>query len=278
MKLSFSCSIIDAQAVVFGDCWNFLPNLFIAFFSRVSQSSSVVFYVFSFWFEFFKSTRVLPNLIYNICEIFMNFFPISSSLSSSWIKLFRPETECSFSDSLLVPKILFARQFTVIMGRHPVIIFMFWFITTGPFLEFFPLISLTSRGININFLFSLSLPYLLLKVIFWIWWQFRACSPIITLSIFPKLLPSSFCSGSLEGRFSTILPVRFSNLNINVSAKSWKLLLRHVCKSGYSWCFWLEHAFSLKKCVGGSGCNTGKSPEGISFSAFTMLKRSNNNN
>ena len=136
-----------------------LPNLFISFFSRVSQSSSVVFYMFSFWFEFFKSTRVLPNLIYNICEIFIDFFPISSSLSSSWIKLFRPESECSSSDSLLVPKILFTRQFTVIMGRHPVIIFMFWFITTGPFLGFFPLISLTSRGISINFLFSLSLPY-----------------------------------------------------------------------------------------------------------------------
>ena len=90
------------------------------------------------------------------------------------------------------------------------------------------------------------------------------CIPF--LSLFPLAL-------ALEGRFSAFLLVKFSNLGISVSAKSWKLLFRHV----YS-CFWLEHAFSLTECVGGSGCNTGKSPEWVSFSASAMFKRNNNNN
>ena len=54
---------------------------------------------------------------------------------------------------------------------------------------------------------------------------------------------------ALEGLFSTILLVRFSNLDVSVSAKSWKLLFRHVRKSGCCCCFWLEHAFSFIKCV-----------------------------
>ena len=73
----------------------------------ISQSSSVDFICFHFGFEFFKSIRVSPNFICNICKIFIDFSPISSSLSSSWITLFRPESESSSSDSLLVPKILF---------------------------------------------------------------------------------------------------------------------------------------------------------------------------
>ena len=48
---------------------------------------------------------------------------------------------------------------------------------------------------------------------------------------------------ALEGLFSTILLVRFSNWDLSISAKSWKLLFMHVCKSDCSCCFWLEHAF-----------------------------------
>ena len=68
------------------------------------------FLCFHFCFKFFKSIRVLPNFTYNICEIFIDFFPFPSSLSSSCFKLFKPESESSFSDSLLVPKILFRLQ------------------------------------------------------------------------------------------------------------------------------------------------------------------------
>ena len=155
-----------------------------------------------------------------------------------------------------------------------VIIFMLWFIITWSFVEFFPLVSLSSRGIYLNFLFFLSLSYLPLKFTFWIWWRFRACFPIIRLSTFPKPLPFSFGSGET---FSTILLVRFSNLDIRVSAKSWKLLFRHVCISGCSSYFGLGQAFSFTKCVGGRGCNTSRSPEWVSLTASAMFKRNNNN-
>ena len=161
------------------------------------------------------------------------------------------------------------------MKTDPVIIFILWFITTWPFVEFFPLVSLSSRGINLNFLFFLFLSYLLLKFTFCIWWRFRVCSLIIRLSPFLRLF---YLALALEGLFPTIVRVRLSNLDISLSERSWKLLFRHVCKSDCSWCFWLEHAFSLTKCVGGSAYNTGKSPEWVAISASAMLKRNNNNN
>ena len=65
------------------------------------------------------------------------------------------------------------------------------------------------------------------------------CVPI--LSLFPLAL-------TLEGLFSNILPVKSSDLKISIFPKSWKLLFRHVCKSGCCCCFWVEHAFSLTKC------------------------------
>ena len=91
------------------------------------------------------------------------------------------------------------------------------------------------------------------------------------LSLFPLAL-------ALEGLFSTILLVRFSNLNRSVSTKSWKLLFRHACKTGCSCWFWLEHVFSFTKRVGGRGYNTGKSSEWVSLSVSAMFKRNNNNN
>ena len=54
------------------------------------------------------------------------------------------------------------------------------------------------------------------------------CLPF--LSLFPLAL-------AVERLFSTILLVRFLNMDISVFAKSWKLLLTHVCKSGCSCCF-----------------------------------------
>ena len=157
------------------------------------------------------------------------------------------------------------------MKTYPVIS-RFW-LTTWPFLALFPVLSLSSRGINVNFLFLLSLPYLFIKLTLWIWWRFRVCSLIIRLFTFPKSLRLG------PGRIIfTILLVRFSYLDKSISAKSWKLLFRHVCKRGCSCCFWLEHTFSLTKCVGESNCNTGKLSEWISFSVSAMFKRNNNNN
>ena len=142
------------------------------------------------------------------------------------------------------------------MKTDPVIIFMFWFII-WPFWALFPLVCLSSRGINLNILLFFSLSYLFLKLTFWFWWRFRACSLIIRSSTVPKPLP--FRPGS--GRtFFYYFTSQICKLGHNsVSAKSSKLLFRHVCKSGCSCCFWLEHAFALTKYVRGSGCNTGKS-------------------
>ena len=125
-------------------------------------------------------------------------------------------------------------------------------------------------------MFFLFLLYLLLRFTFWNWSRFKACFPNIRLSTYwliPKPLPFSLGSG---GTFFYYF-VRFSNLDISVSAKSWKLLFRHVCKSGCSCCFWLEQVFSFTKCVGGRGCNTGRSPEWVLFSASAMFKRNKNN-
>ena len=118
-------------------------------------------------------------------------------------------------------------------------------------------------------LFFLSQSYLFLKVTSWSQRRFRACSLIIRLSTIPKPVPLSLSSG--RNVFCYFL-VRSSNLDISVSAKSWKVLFRHVCRSG-----WLELVFSLAKCMAGSGCSTGKSPKWFFFYTFAMFKRDNSN-
>ena len=143
----------------------------------------------------------------------------------------------------------------------PVTIFMFW-LTTWLFLTFFPLVNPSSREINLIFLFFLSLFYQFFKLTVWFWWRFGASSLIIRLCTLS--LPFTLAL-TLEGLFSNILPVKSSDLKISIFAKSWKLLFRHVFKSGCCCCFWVEHAISLTKCVGGNGCNTVTLPESVSF-------------
>ena len=208
------------------------------------------------------------------------FSPISSSLSSSWIKLFRPESESSSSDSLLVPKISFSLPASSLSLSA-------WRLTLS---SYSCSDSSPPDPIWHSFLSSALSP----EELIWIFSFFFLCliyssssfsesgdgselafpssSDCLTfLSLFPLAL-------ALEGLFSTNLLDRFSNLDISVYAKSWKLLIIRVCRSGCSCCFCLGHAFSLTKCVGGSGCHIGKSPEWVSFSASAIFKRNNNNN
>ena len=201
------------------------------------------------------------------------FLSISLSFSSSWIKLFKPESESSSSDSLLVPKILgylpvYCHHRHEDWPCHHIYILNHHLTLWNSFL----LSALALEELISILLLFLSLSYLFFKLTFWFRWRFRSSSLFIRLSTLPKSIPFSLGS---RGTFSTILLVKSTNLDISVSEKSWKLLFRHVCKSRYCCCFWLEHAFSLVKFVEGSGCNTNL-PECLSFSASTMFKRNKN--
>ena len=153
--------------------------------------------------------------------------------------------------------------------------FMFW-LTTWSFLVFIPLDSLSSRGIDLNFLFffvsciTCSLSSLS---------DCDECSELALLSsnCLPFLSLFSLAL-ALEGLFSVILLDTSSNLYKDLSAKIWKLLFSYVNNLGSCCCFWLEHAFSLTNSVGGKGYDTGKLPEWVSFSASATFKRSNNDN
>ena len=77
-------------------------------FLRVSQEQFCGFlYVFNFVLNFSKALGFCQTLFGIYVRSLLIFSPISSSLSDSCIKLFRPESDSSSSDSLLVPKILF---------------------------------------------------------------------------------------------------------------------------------------------------------------------------
>ena len=87
-----------------------LAKSYYCIFSRVSRNSSAVFYVFIFVLNFSKASEFCQTLLIISARSLLIFSPIPSSLSSSCFKLFKPESESSFSDSLLVPKILFRLQ------------------------------------------------------------------------------------------------------------------------------------------------------------------------
>ena len=170
-----------------------LAKSLYSLFSWVSQNSSVVFYVFILVLNFSKALAFCGTIFAISVRSLIIFTPISS---------FCLVLELSFSGQShhlhpLIPcwcKILV--RFTVIIGMKtdPVIIFMFWLII-WPFWTFFPLVSLSSREINLNILFFLSLLCLFLKLTFWFWWRFRASSLIIRLSTVPKPLPFRLASG-----------------------------------------------------------------------------------
>ena len=65
-------------------------------------------YVFIVVLNFSKALEFFKTLFAKSARSLLIFSPIPSSLSSSWIKIFRKESESSSSDSLLVPKILFS--------------------------------------------------------------------------------------------------------------------------------------------------------------------------
>ena len=77
------------------------------FFICKSDQFCGLLYVFILVYNFSKALWFYQTLFSKSVRSLLILSPISSSLSSSWIKLFRPESESSSSDSLLVPKILF---------------------------------------------------------------------------------------------------------------------------------------------------------------------------
>ena len=130
-------------------------------FSRASQNSYVAFYRFSFWFWIFQRHKGFAKLYLQYLRDPYWFFPLFLHLCQV--------LELSLSDQsqnlhLLIP-CWFPKYYLGYLPVYchnwgktdPVIIFMFWLITTWPYLSFFPLVSLNSRGINLNFfVFSFS--------------------------------------------------------------------------------------------------------------------------
>ena len=149
-------------------------------------------------------------------------------------------------------------------------------LTTWSFSVFCPLVSLSSRGIDLSFFFfffpciTCSLSSLS---------DSEDCSELALLSSHYLPFVSLFSLAlALEGLFSVILLDTSANLYKDLSAKSWKLLFSYVNNLGCCCCFWLEHVFSLTNSVGGKGYDIGKLPEWVSFSASAMFERSNNDN
>ena len=77
------------------------------FFTSNSEQFWSFLYVFILVLNFLKALGFCQNFIYNIYYIFIDFFPISPWLWNPWINIFKPESEFSTSDFLLVPKMLF---------------------------------------------------------------------------------------------------------------------------------------------------------------------------
>ena len=106
--------------------------------------------------------------------------------------------EFSSPDSLLVPKILFrlpASSLSSSAWRMTLSSYSCsYYSPPDPFWYSFLLSALTSKGIDHNFLFFLSLSDLVFELTFWFLWRFTAHSLIIILSTFPNSLPSSLGS------------------------------------------------------------------------------------
>ena len=175
----------------------FLPNLFIAFFMNKSEHFCGFLHVFIFVLNFSKALGFCQTL-FAISARSLLIFPLFLHLCQVLILSLSVQSQNLYP---LIP-CWFLKYYLGYHSVHchhqhedwPVIIFMLWFIITWSFVTFFTLVSLSSRGINPNFLFFFSLPYLLLKFTFWTWWRFRACFPIVRLSIFPQPLPFSLGS------------------------------------------------------------------------------------
>ena len=90
--------------------WEFIRSCQISllhFFTSKSEQFCGFLYVLLFVLNFSKALGFCQTLFAISARSLLIFSPISSSLSSSCIRPFRPESESSSSDSLLVPKILF---------------------------------------------------------------------------------------------------------------------------------------------------------------------------
>ena len=241
--------------------WTFIRSCQISllhFFTRKSEQFCGFSYVFIFALNFSNALGFWQTLFAISARSLLIFSPISSSLWSSCIKPFRPESEPSSSDSLLVPKILFRLPASSLSSSA-------WRLTLSSYSCSY---SSSSDPLWHSFLSSaLALEEVIL--IFCFFFVLLICtsslpseSDDVSELAFPssdflpviRLFPLAL---ALEGLFSTILLVRFWNLDISVPAKSWKVLFRYVCKSGCSCCFWLEHASSFTKYVGDRGCNAG---------------------
>ena len=153
------------------------------------------------------------------------FLSISLSFSSSWIKLFKPESESSSSDSLLVPKILVglpACLLSLSAWRLTLSSYLYSQSPPDSFWHSFLLSALDLEELISILLLFLSLSYLFLKITFWFWWRFRSSSLFIRLSTLPKSIPFSLGS---RRNFSTILLVKSTNLEISVSEKKLKAII-----------------------------------------------------
>ena len=90
--------------------WAFIRSCQISllhFFTSKLEQSYGFLNVFILVLNFSKAIGLCQTLFAISARSFLTFFRISTSLSTSWIKLFRLESESLSSDSLSVPKILF---------------------------------------------------------------------------------------------------------------------------------------------------------------------------
>ena len=81
---------------------SFLPSIFIDFFTSKSKQFCGFLYAFIFVLNFSKALEFCQTLTSTSRRSLLIFYSISSSLSSFCMKLFRPESESSSSDSTLV--------------------------------------------------------------------------------------------------------------------------------------------------------------------------------
>ena len=228
-------------------------SLFLHLLTSKSEELWIFLDVFILHLNFSKALGLCQTSC-TVCARYLLIFPLFLHLCQVFELIFSSQSHKLHALVLcFFPQILFRllASYTAIIGMNinSVSTFMFW-LTMWLFLAFSSLVSLSSRGIDPNFLGFLF---------------YFTCSSIslsdsdkdseFTLSLsdclpFFNLIPLVL---ALERLFSAILLVKSSNMNIRVSAKCWTLIFRHACK--LSCCFML---FNYKGCFISRICHVQK--------------------
>ena len=197
--------------------YSFLPNLFLYFLTSKSEQFLAFLYVFILVLNFSKAWEFCQCLFSMFARSLLNFSPISLSLSSSLIKFFKPASESSSADTLLVPKILFrlpASSLSSLTWKLTLSSCSCSDSTPDPFWHFFLSSALTLEELTLIF-----------------------CFVFLCLTCFSRSRPDSDYGSELPLSSFDYLPFPFSldsgrTFFDYFTSQSWKLLFRHNWISG----------------------------------------------